>query len=177
MERAKHLFLKYNGNHFHMDREGDGNEYDNYHISRETEEMWTREFISSFLGGEMRGREAYRVYAAVTELQRRDARNDDWDKCLYYPLRAKGLDDVSILYMLNCSFRMAEQAVKKKCFSREEAAAYIRELDNYIRQVKVRAESETLTRADGYEKVEFSDPVYVAGYLSALREKWNGLFR
>ena len=43
MERAKELFLKYNGNRFYMDREGEGSEYDSYHISKETEEMWTEE--------------------------------------------------------------------------------------------------------------------------------------
>ena len=49
MERAKEIFLKYNGNHFYMDRNGDGYEYASYHVPKETEEIWAKEIISFFL--------------------------------------------------------------------------------------------------------------------------------
>ncbi len=176
MERAKELFLKYNGNRFHMDREGDGSEYESYHISKETEEMWAEEFISSFLETKMQGREAYRAYTSATELLKSDRRNKDWDIFLYYPLRAEHLDDVTILYMLGSSFRMAEKAVKKHCFSRKETDAYLQELDQYIQSVQFRAEKGTLTRSEDYVMQEFSDPVYVADYLAGLKQKWNDLF-
>ena len=48
-ERAKELFYRYHGNRFYMDHDGEGREYDSYHVSRETEEMWTEELISRFL--------------------------------------------------------------------------------------------------------------------------------
>lgn len=176
MERAKELFLKYNGNRFHMEREGDGSEYESYHISKETEEMWTEELISSFLETKMRGMEAYRTYTSVTELLKSARKNKAWDICLYYPLRTEHLDDVTILYMLGSSFRMAEKAVKKHCFSQEEADAYLQELGQYIQSVQLRAEKGTLTRSEDYVLQEFSDPVYLADYLAGLKQKWHDLF-
>lgn len=103
-------------------------------------------------------------------------KNEFMKSCLYYPLRAGHLDDVTVLYMLPHGFRMAEKAVKKKCFSREEADTYIHELDAFIKQVLVRTENGTITRAQDYTMQEFSDPVYVSGYLSDLKKKWTGLF-
>lgn len=58
MKRAKELFLKYSGSRFHMDREGEGAEYESFHISKETEEMWTEEYISAFLNTKPNGKEA-----------------------------------------------------------------------------------------------------------------------
>ena len=163
MERAKELFLKYNGNRFYMDREGEGGEYESYHISKETEKMWAEEFVSSFLDSKTQGKEALRNYSAATELLNRDRRNAD-------------RDDVTILYMLSASFRMAEKATKKHCFSREERDAYLRELDAYAQVVRTRAEEGTLTRTADYIAQEFVDPAYVAGYLNGLKKKWNELF-
>lgn len=174
-ERAKELFLKYNGNRFHMDREGEGGEYESYHISRETEEMWTEELISSFLTSDMCGKEAFRTYAAVTELLKTDRQNKHWNTLLYYPLRTECLDDVTILYMLPDSFWMAEKAVNKNCFSKGEADAYLHELERYTRLVRDRAENGTMTRASDYVMQEFSDPAYIADYLSSLKRKWTGL--
>ena len=174
-----------------MDREGEGREYESYHIPKETEAMWADELIAEFLKSEKQGKEALRAYAAVTELVNRDRTVDAgertggdcgswedtvWDRCLYYPLRAENLDDVTILFMLPCSFRMAEKAVKKHRFSREEADAYLQVLGGYIRQVRARAEDGTITRAADFTMQEFSDPVYVADYLNDLAEKWAGLF-
>ena len=176
MERAKELFLKYNGNRFYMDREGEGTEYDSYHISKETEEMWAEEYISCFLESKIQGKEAYRSYSTVAELLKSDRQNKAWDLCLYYPLRAEYPDDVTKLYMLQMSFRMAEKAVKKHRFSREDADAYLQELDRYIQLVQDRAEKGTLTRSPDYTMQEFTDPVYITDYLHSLVMKWNGLF-
>ena len=175
-ERAKELFLKYNGNRFYMDREGDGSEYEGYHIPKETEELWAKEFIFGFLKTELKGREALRAYSTAAELLKRDRMGDRWEQCLFYPLRAKQLDDVTILYMLQVSFQMAERAIEKNCFSRKEADAYLKELDGYMQAVLVRAEKGTMTRAADYAMQEFSDPVYIADYLDGLKQKWDGLF-
>ena len=176
-ERAKELFLKYNGNRFHMDREGEGGEYESFHISKETEEMWTEELIAAFLKSEINGREAFRTYTAVTELLKTDRQNKNWDTILYYPLHAEYLDDVTVLYMLPDSFRMAEKALNKNCFSKVEADAYLHELERYTRLVRDRAENGTMTRTSDYVMQEFSDPAYIADYLSSLKRKWTGLFR
>ncbi len=176
-ERAKELFLKYNGNRFYMDREGDGGEYEGYHISKETEKLWAKEFISRFLTSELMGREALRAYSTAADLLKSDSSDESWEQCLYYPLRARQLDDVTILYMLNSSFQMAERAAEKHCFSKEEADVYLKELDDYVQAVQVRARKGTMTRAADYVMQEFSDPVYIAGYLEGLKQKWEGLFR
>ena len=176
-ERAKELFLKYNGNRFYMDREGEGSEYEGYHIPKETEELWAKEFISGFLESEMMGREAIRAYSTATELLKSDRADDSWERCLYYPLRAKQLDDVTILYMLQASFQMAERAAGKNCFSRDDANFYLKELDAYAQTVQGRAKKGTMTRAADYLMQEFSDPVYIADYLENLKQKWEGLFR
>lgn len=177
MERAKEIFLKYNGNHFFMDHNGEGDEYDSYHISKETEEIWAKECISNFMTSKLNGKEAFRTYSAVTELLSGNKRDENWEKCLYYPLKSKYLDDVTVLYMLPCGFRMAERAVKKHTFSRKEADAYLQVLDGFIRQVQVRVEEGTITRSTDYGVYEFSDPVYVASYLDKLKKKWVGLFQ
>ena len=176
MERAKELFLKYNGNHFHMDREGEGAEYDTYHVSKETEEMWTEEFVSSFLGSKLQGREALRTYSTATELLKSERKDGNWDTCLYYPLRTEDLDDVTILFMLPAGFRMAERAVKKHRFSREERDRYLNELDNYISQTQDRVKKGMLSRTADYVMQDFADPAYVEEYLNDLKKKWLDLF-
>nr|MBQ6241912.1 hypothetical protein [Lachnospiraceae bacterium] len=175
MERAKELFLEYCGNQYFMDLDGVGHEYAAYHVPKETEELWAQEYISGFLESETQGKEALRAYSAVTELARKDRRADVWEKCLYYPLRAGHLDDVTILFMLPGSFRMAERAAEKRGISRQDAGAYLQELNEYSRQVRERADQGTLTRAADYVMQEFSDPVYVAGYLNDLKMKWTRL--
>ena len=176
MERAKELFLKYSGNRFFMDREGDGSEYESYHVSKETERAWAVEFVSSFLESGLQGREALRSYSAAAELVRRINDDNTWDDVLYYPLRSLHLDDVTVLLMLDASFRMAEYAAKKGLFSKEEAEAYICELNSYCWKAIARAEDGTLSRSEDYVMREFSDPVYVAEYLDGIKNKWKGLF-
>lgn len=177
MERAKELFYQYHGNRFYMDHDGVGREYDGYRVSKETEARWTEELVSRLLRARPRGREALRLYAAAADLLRRDGQEDNWEACLYYPLRAPQLDDVTTLYMLRTSLAMAEAAAKKNRLSAREADAYRRELEPYLEGVLRRAEREALTRAEDYDPVEFSDPVYTAGYLRDLREAWAGLIR
>ncbi len=176
MERAKELFLKYSGNRFFMDREGDGSEYESYHVSKETEKAWAVEFVSSFLESGLLGREALRNYTAAAELVRKINDDKTWDDVLYYPLRSSHLDDVTALFMLGASSRMAEYAAKKSRFSKEEAKAYLSELDSYCRNVTIRAEDGTLSRSEDYVMREFSDPVYVKEYLDDLKNKWKELF-
>ena len=176
MERAKELFLKYNGNRFFMDREGDGKEYESYRVPKETEKAWAEELVSSFLESGLQGKEVLRSYSAAADLVRKDMRVVTWDEILYYPLRAAQLDDVTILFMLGASFRMAENAARKGRFSKAETDAYLRELDSYCRKVMVRAEEGTLSRHEDYLMREFSDPVYVAEYLKGLKDKLQGLF-
>ena len=176
MERAKELFFKYNGNRFFMDREGDGSEYESYRVPKETEKAWAEEFVSSFLESGLQGREALRSYSAAAELDRRINDDNIWDDVLYYPLRSVHLDDVTALFMLGASFRMAEYAAKKGRFSKEEAEAYLSELNSYCRKAIARAEDGTLSRSEDYVMREFSDPVYVAEYLDGIKNKWKELF-
>ena len=175
-ERAKELFYQYHGNRFYMDHDGVGREYESYHISKETEEKWTEEFLDRFLEGKARGREALRDHSAAADLLRTDRKKEAWDICLYDPLRAEHLDDVTRLFMLPVSFRMAERAAAKHCFSAEEAEAYLRELANYSESVLTRAKNGTLTRAKDYVMQEFSDPGYTADYLRDMKKKWEELF-
>lgn len=177
MERAKEIFLKYNGNHFYMDRNGDGYEYASYHVPKETEEIWAKEIISFFLESKLYGKDALRSYAAVTELIKSDRQDSNWDKCLYVPLKSEELDDVTTLYMLPMSLKMAEKAVRKHTFSQKDANAYIEELESYIRKVQDRLVKDGLTRAADYSEQEFSDPAYVTYYLNNLKSEWVGLFQ
>jgi hypothetical protein len=176
-ERAKEIFLNHHGNRFYMDHDGTGSEYESYHISKETEEMWTVELADRFLGSKPNGKEALRTYSAVSDMLRRDKQDRRWASCLYYPLRSGHLDDVTKLYMLNDSFKMAERAFAHKQFTKEEAVAYIQELDGYIQRVSDRVKSGNVTRASDYIPQEFSDPVYTEGYLNGLKKKWTALGR
>lgn len=172
MKRAKELFLYYHGNRFYMDRDGASYEYDGHHVPKETEEAWAREYVLGFFESKARGKEALRAYSAAAEFVQRDELSGFWESCLYYPLRAKHLDDVTTLFMLSRSYYMAENAAKRLRLSRAAAAAYVRELDDYIRRVQERVAAGTLTRDADYDMNEFSDPVYVEDYLSRLRAKW-----
>ena len=174
MERAKELFLQYHGNRFYMDHDGVGAEYEAYRVSRETEEQWAEEFISAFWQSEAQGKEALQAYSCAADLVKTD-RREDLEKCLYYPLRSPYPDDVTRLFMLRAGFRLAERAAKKQCLSREDAAAYLRELDRFISGIRERAERGTLTRSADYVMQEFSDPVYIAEYLGGFRKKWSEL--
>lgn len=43
MNKAKEVFLKYNGSYFHMERDGQLSTYKSYDISKNTERQWLRE--------------------------------------------------------------------------------------------------------------------------------------
>ncbi len=174
-ERAKELFLAYGGNRFFMDHDGVGAEYEGFRVPKETEARWAEEFIRDFLKTERYGKEALRACGTAAELVKRGSR-DEWERCLFYPLRARYLDDVTRLFMLQQSFRMAETAVKKHTFSREDAAAYLKEFDAFSREIRDRAEKGALTRAADYVMQEFADPEYTACYLDEMKKKWLGLF-
>ena len=174
MDRAKELFLSYHGNRFYMDHDGVGAEYEAYRVSKETEKLWAAEFLSGFLTSETQGKEALQAYSCAADLVKTD-RREDLEKCLYYPLRSPYPDDVTCLFMLRDSFRLAERAAKKHQLPKADAEAYLRELDRFISEVSARAERGTLTRSTDYVMQEFSDPVYVAEYLSGIRKKWSEL--
>ena len=174
MERAKELFLLYHGNRFYMDHDGVGAEYEAYRVSRETEEQWAEEFISAFRRSEAQGKEALRDYSCAADLVKTD-RREALEECLYYPLRSPHPDDVTRLFMLQISFRLAERARGKKRLSREDAAAYLSELERFIPGLQDRADRGTLSRSEDYVMREFSDPVYVAEYLGGIRKKWSEL--
>ena len=175
LERARQIFLDYQGNRFYMDHDGTGAEYESYHVSKETEEAWAKEYIDHFLETRMHGKEALRNYSGGTGMLKKEKQEDEWEKCLYYPLRSEHLDDVTILYMLEDSYRMAEKAAKRNRFFKEEKDAYIQELNIFLKEVQKRVENGTVSRAEDYIVQEFSDSVYTEDYLNRLKKKWEGL--
>ena len=175
MERAKELYLYYGGNRYYMSLNGDEKEYDGYNVPKETEEVWRREYLDRFFETERTGRAALASYANAVSLLRSDRSDNDRDRFLYYPLERPGPDDVTVLFMLPYSFRLAERWAKKGCFTRREADGYLQELKEYSREVQSRMRAGTMTRSEDYTLGEFSDPEYVAGYLESLRQKWAGL--
>ena len=96
-----------------MDHNGERYEYDRYHVPKETEEAWAREYVLGFFESKARGKEALRAYSAVTVFVERDELRDFRERCLYYPLRSEHLDDVTTLFMLSRSYPMAERAAKE----------------------------------------------------------------
>lgn len=176
-ERAKELFMQYSGNRFYMDLNGDGQEYDRYHIPKETEEEWRREYLSQFFEQKRYGREALLSYAHAADFLKSDMTEDYWERVLYYPLRSDWLDDVTILFMLPVSFQLAEKRAEKGKISRDTADEYMHALDGFIQDILKRADAGMLKRAKDYRLQEFSDEVYLAGYLKDLRQKWIGLSR
>ncbi len=175
MDRAKQLFLEYNGSHFHMDREGDGAEYESYHVSRETESRWAKEYISIFLESDLQGKKAFRGYSASCDLIVYIGQGSLWDVCLYYPLRSENLDDVTVLFMLQYSYRMAEREARKNRLLQQQVEAYLKELNSFRVGVLKRIENGTETRSSDYTMNEFSDPVYTADYLRKLENQWREL--
>ena len=177
MKRAKELFIQYSGNRFYMDRNGVRCEYDSYAIPKETEQQWRKEYLSQFFEQKRYGRDALSSYAHATEFLKSDMSDDCWERVLYYPLRSDWLDDVTILFMLPISFQLAEKRAEKEEFSHEAAIEYMRTLDGFVQNIMERVNANLLTRAKDYTLQEFSDEVYVAGYLNDLQQKWTGLSR
>lgn len=177
LERAKELFMQYGGNRFYMDHDGVGQEYDACRVPRETEEAWRKEYLSGFFEEKKHGREALRAYSLAVEFLKGGAEDGCWERALYYPLRSDWLDDVTVLFLLPVSFRLAEKRAEKGRFSREAADEYLRVLDSFVRDVRKRAEDGALTRAADYRMREFADDAYVAAYLEDLLRKWAGLSR
>ncbi len=79
--------------------------------------------------------------------------------------------------MLPLSFQLAEKRAEKGEFSRDAAFEYMHVLDGFIQNILKRADAGMITRAQDYRLQEFSDEVYVAGYLKDLQQKWTGLSR
>jgi hypothetical protein len=175
MERAKQLFLRYAGNRFYMDLDGRGGEYEIFRVSKETEDLWAEELVRGLRSSKKRGREALGEYSAAAQLSRRLGSAEDRRNCLFHPLRAPELDDVTRLFMLSDSFRMAERAAAEGSLSGEEAEAYLAELDAFSALVIARAENGSLSSSEDYVMREFSDPEYVSRYLTELRVKWTRL--
>ena len=177
IKRAKELFLNYNGNRFYMDIDGTRQEYDSYHIPRETEDAWRKEYLSQFPEQKKFGKAVLRAYSKAADFLKSDMTEDCWKRILWYPLRADGLDDVTVLFMLQVSFRLAERGAEKGKISRETAEEYLHELDEFIRNVLKRAETGALTRASDYTMQEFTDEVVAADFLKDIRWKWTELIR
>ena len=177
MERAKELFLYYSGNKFYMDLNGDGNEYESYRVSRETENEWRREYLDRFLEEKQYGKDALNAYLKAADFLKSDMSDGCREDILYYPFRSGQTDDVTALFMLQAGLRLAERWSEKGHFSRSDAEAYIRALDAFTEGIMKRSEAGTMTRAEDYDMGEFSDPVYTAGYLKDLRDKWSELIR
>ena len=175
MDRAKELFLQYNGNRFYMALDGNEQEYDSYQISKETEETWRREYLNDFLQRKQYGKDVLKAYAAAVGFLKSDRSDPDWERFLYYPLHSEWLDDATVLFMLPLSFRLAEKWKKKGRFSKPEAEEYLKTMDAFLEEVRKRAQTGTLTRAEDYVLQEFSDPVYVESYTKDLKEKWMKL--
>lgn len=175
MDRAKELFLQYNGNRFYMALDGKEQEYDSYQVSKETEEAWRRECLDQFLQQKQYEKQALKAYAAAVDFLKSDRSDEDWKTFLYYPLTSEWLDDVTVLFMLPLSFRLAEKWKKKGRFSKLEAEEYLKTMDAFLEEVHKRAQTGTLTRAEDYVLQEFSDPVYVESYTKDLKEKWMKL--
>lgn len=177
MERAKELFIQYGGSRFYMDLNGDGHEYDGYCIPKETEEEWRREYLSHFFEQKRYGKDALFSYACAVDFLKGDTTDDRWERVLYYPIRSDWLDDVTVLFMLPRSFQLAEKRTEKGKLSRDTVDAYLHALDDFIQNILKRADAGMLTRAPDYHLQEFSDEVYVAGYLKDLQQKWTALSR
>ncbi len=177
MERAKELFMQYSGNRFYMDLNGDGREYDSYRIPRETEAAWRREYLSQFFAQRWYGREALLSYRRAADFLKSGTADDCRERLLYYPLSSDWLDDVTVLFMLPVSFHLAEKWAEAGKLSRDAADGYVHALDGFIQNLLKRAETGMLTRSPDYHLHEFSDEVYVAGYLKDLRQKWSELSR
>ncbi|MBQ1787959.1 MAG: hypothetical protein II004_03400 [Erysipelotrichaceae bacterium] len=172
MERAKELFLQYNGNRFYMALDGDEYEYDGYQVSKETEEAWRREYLDKFMQQKRYGKDALKAYASAVGFLKSDRSDADWENFLYYPLRSGWLDDVTVLFMLPLSFMLAEKWTDKGRFSKTEAEEYLRTMNEFLKEIQKRAETGTLIRAEDYNRQEFSDPVYAAAYIEDLKRKW-----
>lgn len=177
MERAKELFIQYSGNRFYMDLNGDGREYSSYHIPKETESEWRREYLSQFFAQKRYGRDALLSYAHAADFLESDTTEDCLEQILYYPLSSDWLDDVTVLFMLPVSFHLAETQIEKGKLSRDTADKYLHALDTFVQSILKRADAGMLTRAPDYRLHEFSDEVYVAGYLKDLQQKWTELSR
>ena len=175
MERAKELYLHYCGNRYFMALNGDEIEYDMYHVSEVTEEAWRREFLDGFFAQKRFGKDALGSYSQAVEFLKSDRSDWCWEDVLHYPLKSDWLDDVTILFMLHRSLRLADKWARKGRLPREAAAAYLQEFDAFSQGVQQRAEDGTLTRAEDYDQYEFADPVHVADYLESLQRSWNEL--
>ena len=175
MNRAKEMFLQYCGNKFHMDRNGDLYKYNAFHISKETEEEWRKEYLSQFFEQKRYGRNALGSYSTAVVFLKGRKRDENWERFLYYPIRADWLDDVTVLFMLSDSFKLAEDRIRDGDFSRKEADDYLQALGEFIQAVQKRADAGTLTRSEDYIMQEFSDSIYVAKYLQDLLKDWTRL--
>lgn len=177
IKHAKELFLNYNGNRFYMDMDGKRQEYDSYGIPRETENAWRKEYLSLFPEQKKSGKEALRAYSKAADFLESGMTEDDWKRILEYPLRAEGLDDVTVLLMLQVSFHLAERGAEKGKISRETADEYLHALDEFSRNVLKRAEAGAVTRDSDYTMQEFADEEVTADFLKNLRRKWTKLTR
>ena len=175
MERAKEMFLQYCGNRYYMALDGEEQVYNSYRVSKETEEAWRREYLTRFFDAKRTGKKALGAYEKAVTFLKSDRSDGNGEAFLHYPLRASGLDDVTVLFMLRGSFRLAEKWAGKGKLSREEVDSYLSAFDGFSRSVLERAEKGTLTRAAEYVMGEFADPLYIADYLDDLRKSWRKL--
>ena len=177
IERAKELFIQYSGNRFYMDLNGDGNEYEGYRVSEKTEEEWRKEYLVQFFEQRRYGKDALYSCVHAVSFLKSDRSDECWKSILYYPIRCDWLDDVTILYMLPTSFKLAEKWSKKGNFHWKDVREYLQEFEVFAQCIRKRIDTGTLTRAEDYDLHEFSDPVYVEAYIKDLQNDWNRLLR
>lgn len=175
MDRAKELFIAYSGNGYYMDLDGVRPEYESYHVPKEIEEQWRREYLDQFKEQKQTGKKTLRAYSQAVNFLKSDRRDEDWADFLYYPLRSPWLDDVTALFMLQHSGRLGEKFFRKGKLSREEISDYLKELDEFSKGILLRMENGTQSRHEDYTLGEFSDSEYTVGFLKDIRQKWTGL--
>ncbi|MBR2809019.1 MAG: hypothetical protein IKE33_02170 [Erysipelotrichaceae bacterium] len=174
MEKAKELFVQYCGRHFFMDVDGVRAEYDSYHIPKEIENKWRREYLSQFFKQRKTGKDALRSYSQAIDFMNEDINDDTWERLLFYPFRCDWLDDVTILFMLQRDYYFVEQWINEGRFAKETISEYKNILNGFAQDILKRLREGTLTRDVDYEMNEFSDESYVSSYLEDLQLKWAG---
>ena len=68
IKEAKEIFMRYGGNRFHMDREGDGELYDSFGISEQQERIWMEEYQQDLMSRLRMETDARKIRNIITDL-------------------------------------------------------------------------------------------------------------
>lgn len=175
-QKAKDLFVKYNGSHFYMDREEEGKLYRSYGISADQENVWRDEMLNTIVSRMENSRAPAYEYIKACKLVEQ-CKVVTMFHSLYTCLdtRYKSQDSISTIYMLNAFFDMVTFLSKRGMSKEIKADNCVDLADQILEYLSALVSNDTFITTDAYGVGMFVEKEIIEDQLARDKANWNNI--